>query len=266
MRGLIYKDLYLIKNKIMIMAASLMFTYILMVVVLIVAAKNLTVEVLEPMEGIFDFMVVIYIGLMGFNYLIKVDDSRSWGFYGISLPEGGKSIVASRYMVTFILYFISLTICVINDIICSLVAGQMINVSELYLGVIFFGIFLNALELPLAFRFGADKASVIRILISIVLILIISIYLLFGNIEWLMGDKGILTITVRIIRQMADTPEGSGEGFKVLSDELKSFVKNMTLKGYIAASMSYHLVTLFYYISYRISCKVYRKGVLRDDI
>ena len=266
MRGLIYKDLYLIKNKIMIMAASLMFTYVLMIVVLIVAAKNLTVEVLEPMAGIFDFMVVFYIGLMGFNYLLKVDDSRSWGFYGISLPEGGKSIVASRYMSTFILYFVSLTICVINDIVCSLVTGAVINMSELYLGIIFCFIFLNAIELPLAFRFGADKASVIRILISVVIFLIVSIYLLFGNIEWLMGDKGILVILIRIFRQISETPEGSGEGFEVLSAELKKFVTNMTLKGYIVWAMCYHLVVLFYYISYRISCRVYKKGVLRDDI
>ena len=34
MRGLIYKDLYLIKNKIMIMAASLMFIYILVIAVI----------------------------------------------------------------------------------------------------------------------------------------------------------------------------------------------------------------------------------------
>ena len=71
---------------------------------------------------------------------------------------------------------------------------------------------------------------------------------------------------VRIIRQIADAPEGSGEGFEVLSAELKEFAKNMTLKGYIAYSMFYHLVVLFYYISYRISCNVYKKGVLRDDI
>ena len=267
MRGLIYKDLYLIRNKVIILAASLLFVYILMfAVILSVDSITLTPAAIEPMAGIMDIMVVIYIGLMGFNYLIKVDNSRSWGFYGISLPEGERSVVASRYMATFILYFISLTLCVINDIFCSLIAGEMINLSKLYLGAIFFCIFLNAIELPLAYRFGADKASIIRILISVVLVLIISIYLLFGDIEWLLGEKGILTIIIRVIREMTEVPEGSGKGFEVLSDELKKSVTNMTLKGYIASSMFYHLVVLFYYISYRISCRVYKKGVLRDDI
>ena len=68
-----------------------------------------------------------------------------------------------------------------HDIVCSLVTGAVINMSELYLGIIFCFIFLNAIELPLAFRFGADKASVIRILISVVIFLIVSIYLLFGK-------------------------------------------------------------------------------------
>ena len=67
-------------------------------------------------------------------------------------------------------------------------------------------------------------------------------------------------------RTASETPEGSGEGFEVLSAELKKFVTNMTLKGYIVWAMCYHLVVLFYYISYRISCRVYKKGVLRDDI
>ncbi len=266
MRGLIYKDLYLIKNKILIMAASFLFVFILIIAILLIGGNKITVEAIEPMVGILDIMVVLYIGLMGFNYLIKTDNTRSWGFYGISLPEGGKSIVASRYMATFILYFISLVICVINDIVCSFVSGAVINMSEFYLGIIFCFIFLNAIELPLAFRFGADKASVIRILISVVIFLIVSIYLLFGNIEWLMGDKGILVILIRIFRQISETPEGSGEGFEVLSAELKKFVTNMTLKGYIVWAMCYHLVVLFYYISYRISCRVYKKGVLRDDI
>ena len=267
MRGLIYKDLYLIKNKILISGGIIPFMYIMLIVITCAAGSNSTnVTYMSFVAGVFDVMTVLYIGLLGFGYLIKVDNSRSWGFYGISLPEGGKSVVASRYMATFILYFISLTICVINDIICSLVAGEMINMLELYLGMIFFFIFVNAIEIPLAFRFGADKASIIRILITVVIVLIISIYLLFGNIEWLMGEHGIITTIIRIVLHTSDSPEGTNERFEIFSDELNRFITNITLKGYIVGSMSYHLVALFYYISYRISCRVYKKGVLRDDI
>jgi hypothetical protein len=43
MRGLIYKDLYLIKNKVIILAASLLFVYILMfAVILLVHSITLT--------------------------------------------------------------------------------------------------------------------------------------------------------------------------------------------------------------------------------
>jgi hypothetical protein len=134
------------------------------------------------------------------------------------------------------------------------------------MGMIFFFIFVNAIEIPLAFRFGADKASIIRLLISVVIVLIFSIYLLFGNIEWLMGEHGIITTMIKIVLHTSDSPEGSNERFEIFSDELKRFITNMTLKGYIAYSMSYHLVALFYYISYMISCRIYKKGVLRDDI
>ena len=64
-----------------------------------------------------------------------------------------------------------------------------------------------------------------------------------------------------IIRVFAEErgPEG-------LSEEVQKLLNKMTYINIIEAAVATHFVVLAYYISYKISCKVYRKGVLRDDI
>ena len=75
---------YLIKNKILISAGIIPFMYIMLIVITCAAGSNSTnVTYMSFVAGVFDVMTVLYIGLMGFGYLIKVDNSRSWGFYGI---------------------------------------------------------------------------------------------------------------------------------------------------------------------------------------
>ena len=112
--------------------------------------------------------------------------------------------------------------------------------------------------MPLAFRFGTDKAGTIRILITTGLTVIVLIYLLFGNIEWLMAEDGVIKTVIRVFSR--------DDGYEGLSEEVRRFLNKLTYINIIEAAVITHLVVPAYYISYRISCKVYRKGVLRDDI
>ena len=58
----------------------------------------------------------------------------------------------------------------------------------------------------------------------------------------------------------------NGAGMEILSTELKDSFAKMSLIGYIGMALYYIFIALFSYISYRISCAVYKKGILRDDI
>lgn len=241
MRGLIYKDLYLIKSKVIAGSLSVLFIILLMYVVYATVGG----KVLFPTEMaavITDLMIVMYVGALSYGYIIKTDTKKEWGFYGMALPGSAKLIVGAKYMTVFIMYLISFIICVLNDLLIGLFFGKAVDMSLLVLMFMLFWMFLNAIEMPLAFRFGTDKAAGIRIFITIVIVLIISIYLLFGNIEWLMAVK----------------PDA-------ISSELQRLNNRLTLINYIEMAVFTHLMVLAYYISYRISCKVFRKGVLRDD-
>ena len=255
MRGLIYKDLYLIKSKLIFSAIGIIVLGgILMLITLIVKSPT----AFMPFAGMMDFCMVLYVAVINYGYLMKTDPGKTWGFYGISLPEGSRGVVAAKYMTVFLLYFIAYALCVVNDLIYSLISGTAIDMSILTLAIILFNLFLNLVEMPLAFRFGTEKASMIRILITTGLTVIVLIYLLFGNIEWLMAEDGVIKTIIRVFAEERG-PEG-------LSEEVQKLLNKMTYINIIEAAVATHFVVLAYYISYKISCKVYRKGVLRDDI
>ena len=255
MRGLIYKDLYLIKTKLIFSAISIIVLGgCLMVFSLIVKAP----AVFKAMAGITDFSIVLYLAVINYGNLMKTDSGKAWGFYGISLPEGSRGIVAAKYMTVFLLYFTAYALSVVNDLVYSLVTGTAIDMSILTLAIILFNLFMNLFEMPLAFRFGTDKAGTIRILITTGLTVIVLIYLLFGNIEWLMAEDGVIKTVIRVFSR--------DDGYEGLSEEVRRFLNKLTYINIIEAAVITHLVVPAYYISYRISCKVYRKGVLRDDI
>ena len=256
MRGLIYKDLYLIKSK--VIAGSL--SILVIIISMYVVYATVSGKVLFPTEMaavITDLMIVMYIGVLSYGYIIKADTKKQWGFYGMALPGSAKLIVGAKYMTVFIMYLISYIICVLNDLMIGLFFGKAVDMSLLVLMFTLLQMFLNAIEMPLAFRFGTDKAAGIRIFITIVIVLIISIYLLFGNIEWLMAEDGLIKIIIRLFSDNADSV--------TMSYELQQFIKRLTYMNYIEMAVFTHLMVFAYYISYRISCKVFRKGVLRDD-
>ncbi len=155
------------------------------------------------------------------------------------------------------MYFIAYVTCILNDLVIGLIFGKTVNMSLPVLIFMLFQMFLNAIEMPLAYRFGVDKASAIRILIISVVFILITIYLLFGNIDWLMAEDGLIKMLIRVFNKNAE--QGA------MSRELQRFVDRLTYINYIEIAVFTHVMVLAYYISYRISCRVYRKGVLRDD-
>ena len=69
----------------------------------------------------------------------------------------------------------------------------------------------------------------------------------------------LVNVFLKVISQM-------GENSEVMTDEAKKLIEKITFLNYIEAAVVMHLIVLGYYISYRISYKVFRKGCLRDDI
>lgn len=183
---------------------------------------------------------------------LYTDERRVWNHYSASLPEGARGVVASKYTEVFILGFISFVICHILELACSFATGSTISFSMVYLRLLFFGLFLMSVEMPLGFAFGMKYAAAARILISVLLFLIASIWLLFGDIEWLMGSEGIYQSIVGMVEHLSD-------------ENMAKLFETMSAKWIIADALIMHLMVFLYYISYRISCAVYTKGAEHYD-
>ena len=104
-----------------------------------------------------------------------------------------------------------------------------------------------------------ERATSIRILFSIIFTLLVTLYLLFGNIEWLMGDNGVFRpILAEIVK---DEPDAAvyAQGL----DNLKGKIGLISIAIYLIECI---FVGAMYFLSYHISCAVFKKGVQRDDI
>lgn len=256
MRGLVYKDLYLAKSKILAGFLTILVLIVCMYIVYaIVGDKGMLPA--EPAAMVTDITIVMYVGALSYGYILKTETKKQWGFYGLSLPGSARLIVGAKYMTVFIMYFTAYIMCVLNDVLIGLFFGKPVDMSIVFLIFMLFQMFINAVEMPLAFRFGLDKAAGIRILITCVLVILITIYLLFGNIEWLMAEDGMVKTIIRVFNENMNA--------EAVSDEVQRFIRKLTYVNYIEMAAFTHLMVLAYYISYRISCKVFRKGVLRSD-
>ena len=257
MRGLIYKDLYLNKSKIIFTSLSIVFVVVLMFV-LFKAVGKFPAD-MSFVALVVDLMIVIYIGNINSGFIMKTDTSRPWGFYGVSLPKTQRSVVGAKYLTVISLYGISFILCEINDFVCGLIDGSIDSNRMFTLILIFCNLFIFSIETPIAFRLGVERASIVRILISIILVLIVTIYLLFGNIEWLMGENGIIR---SILMETAKDEPNTAVYAQGIAD-LKDKIGVISFLIYLMYSV---FVMGIYFLSYLISCAVFKKGILRDDI
>ena len=140
MRGLIYKDLYLIKSKVIAGSLSVLFSILLMYVVYATVGGKALFPT-EMAAVITDLMIVMYVGALSYGYIIKTDTKKEWGFYGMALPGSSKLIVGAKYMTVFIMYLISYIICVLNDLMIGLFFGKAVDMSLLVLVYMLFNLF-----------------------------------------------------------------------------------------------------------------------------
>ena len=261
MKGILYKDVYLLKGK-------LIANLICLVVVVVFAdvsayllmnspdaPSGIGKEMVDMIAFVVDVEIAMFMGVLMYDLIMKIDNGKNWGYYGISCPKGEKGIVGAKYLLVLIMHAAPFVICVINDGLLSLLTGKQTQMATLVAFFLLMRIMINAIEMPLVFRFGADKANHIRIFISVTIISIIAIYFLFGNIEWLMGENGLVNM---IKGSMSGTP-GAIDDISRMLEKTGNLVVIITV---ICATIG---TCFWYFISYHISCAVFKKGISTTD-
>lgn len=245
MLGLLYKDYCILKKSIWGLIAVILGTSVFIfwresvwektgLVSETMTAQAFTFSI---MPALLFFSFFIYISIFQ-KSLFEHDERKVWSNYITSTPLGYKEQVLSKYYMTLISSFALVVWGYIYDMISSLVAGSIGSASGIYTTLFFIQIILQAILYPFLIRFGCKYGNTYKLGLFIAVFYGFIVYLLFGKI-----------------------PEGISDNFfEFLFDLAASEVALPTAALGVLALLPY-VAALLFYLSYKLSCKWYLKGV-----
>ena len=152
------------------------------------------------LAGVFDYsiissMMVVLLMMMPmatFSY----DDLARWDKYAASMPVGRAGIVKSKYITTIVITGGAAVLCLAVNIIITAVGLDEMSFGVLSLalvGCLDIGLLINAVVLPLMFKYGAEKARGMTMAVLLV------IFILVFGVSALLGEIGLEKLSERAI-------------------------------------------------------------------
>jgi len=145
MLSLIKKDLLLIKSNLKLIGIMLMIFFIM------------------ALQGTYDLSFLpAMISIMLFISTFSYDEYNKWDAYAITLPNGRKNVVKSKYIATLILIFISTIITFLLNIVIGYI-NKVVDFEEIISvmsGCLFAVIIIESVLYPIIFKFGIEKGRI----------------------------------------------------------------------------------------------------------
>ena len=202
-------------------------------------AESMTYAIMPMLAYICIFVVISVVQAGIFTH----DERKVWSAYITASPMGGNGQVLSKYYMTLLLAFAGVVWGFICDNICTLISGIQGSAASIYITIFFIQITLRAVEMPFIIRFGEKHGRTYKILIISVIAFVGVVYLLFGRLPENMSVNSFFEFIIRFSKNEAAV--------------------STTMLG-VAALFPYAAL-LLYYGSYKISCRLYQKGVNNYD-
>lgn len=152
MFGMIKKDMFMIKNNL----KSIMATLIIFIFYTIMFDMNIT---------FFLPFMTLMICISTFSY----DDFNNWHSYASILPSGKVNVVKSKYITTIIFIIVMVFISLLLSICISSFRGS-INLDEFLstvIGELFAIVFIMSILFPVLFKYGAEKGRIVMLMVGI---------------------------------------------------------------------------------------------------
>lgn len=236
MLGLIYKDLCLLKKDLLINGIG--------IVLFIIAATCFPYGAFQGLtEWGFHVMLpgclLICIAFVSFVYaviLIGLDEKKRWSGFVISGPLGYKQLILSKYLLAMALCWIPVVVHALGEVIGMFIPNTVSGLTGITVTGFYSIIIYCAFEFPFQFRYGSKHGVKYKTGLFFLLFYVGMIYLLFGP--------------------PIDSNEIIDHLFKLARGEVQ-LPKWMQYMGVFLPYVSMGA----YYLSYKISCMVYLKGV-----
>lgn len=251
MWGLLYKDFSVMKKELLICGVSVLGISLMLFIPWAgifetndVSSEFLTVEsmtyAITPMVAYICIFIAISMAQDG---IFAHDERKVFSAYITATPMGENGQVLSKYYMTLLLGFAGVVWGFVCDSICTLISGIKGSAASIYITIFFIQILLRAVEMPFIIRFGEKHGRTYKILLISTIAFVGVVYLLFGPLPENMSLDGFFEFIVRFVKNEAAV--------------------STTMLG-VAALFPY-IALLLYYGSYKISCKLYQKGVNNYD-
>ena len=233
MVGLLYKNFRINFSSFLLV---LIITLICSTIAIICCALNGT-DFLTENDGVLLFFALYYSAFMmpslTSNLLFEADENKTASAFAMSLPQCGKGHIESKYWYILIQYLLVLFITFLTDTVTFGILGGAFAASILLVLIFCWRLLFSAIEIPFVIRFGSQKGIAIKGLVFGSVALLVMIYIMFGDISWLINSD----------------------------DPLKAFM------DWLKSGKILFLISLFpfiscaaYWLSCKISIKVFRKG------
>lgn len=145
MLGLIKKDLLVIKSNFKLVIIMLLVFFIM------------------ALQGQFDISFVPpFITVMLFMSTFSYDEYNKWDAYAITLPNGRKNVVKSKYVATTILILLSIVITILLNIFVGIINNNLDfdKFVSILVGCCFGTFFIQSIMYPLIFKYGIEKGRI----------------------------------------------------------------------------------------------------------
>lgn len=247
MTGLIYKEwrqnrLYILLT--VVCSAAVLASVLTSVLAALDEKTDTPLFILTEAEGMIVRLLMTMLGFIAAGSLqvvtLKGDDRKAWSIFISSTPEGKNGFLRVKYEMIFVMIVIMFSGCIFFDgllgvVVSDVTGAPMPDLSGVYIMMVSVQILLRATDLPFIIRFGEKRGGVIKMIAAIVLMIILTavIFINPGN------------IIVNITKILEPVFDGNNTSL------LFSLFPIISLTAY--------------FISYKISCRIYLKGAEQYD-
>lgn len=234
MNGLIYKDLYLNRKSL----RMIFLPFLLIPQTIMAQTVNNEPDSSVFMSILIAELLIMFFGYMNISGMMKYDENRMWASFVVSTPQSARGQVASKYYFALIILIGTFFLSYIYDILATAVRTDELSAVPLMTDLFSAVMLMVSVEIPFSIRFGSSGGNKYRAMLFLVIVLAAIVYFLFGDIS-IFGN--IDRLVDRIIKFM------NGE------DLPGAVLILISLFPYFSAAM--------FYLSYRLSCRLYIKGI-----
>ena len=172
MKGLIYRELYLIrKTTVITLLVYFIFVAMMSLVCISTYAGNLkgeegVIEIFYP-QAYFYAACIALVGMgYGHNDIIQKDYQSRWQLFSYTLPVSDKKIIASKFIVRGILLLAGLVLALLAEVIISAAAKMPVSMDHIK-NILIIGAVMTVgfSEIPLMLRFkNQNKGAAVTLL------------------------------------------------------------------------------------------------------